>query len=241
MIPLSFFKSKLFGTRFSDPIRNQKCTELEINKHEISKFILKKLIPIVGYHPFPLDEQMFVTSAVTLFKPDYIFEWGTNIGKAARIFYEITKTFKISSEIHSIDLPDDVEHIEHPKGNRGMLVRNIKEVQLHQGDGLDTSLELYTKLVTENRKLVTLFFLDGDHEYSSVKRELEGIINNIDNPIILVHDTFYQSKESKYNIGPFQAIRDVLNSLKTNDFKVISTNFGLPGMTLLYRNTSARG
>jgi hypothetical protein len=51
-------------------------------------------------------------------------------------------------------------------------------------------------------------------------------------PKILVHDTFYQSPDSGYNIGPFKAVQEIVASGK---FTVLETKTGLPGMTLLYQ------
>jgi len=84
------------------------------------------------------------------------------------------------------------------------LVRGKNNVILHQGDGLDTALKI---IADSKANKSMLFFLDGDHSYTSVFRELSGIAEKIKNPVILVHDTFYQSDESNYNIGPFKAIQ----------------------------------
>jgi len=219
-------------SKYDYSVLNKNCTEFEINNWAISEFILKRLIPIVGVRPFPLNELFFITTTVLRFNPTHIFEWGTHVGKSARIFYEITKAFNIKCEIHSIDLPDDVHHVEHPKNKRGRLVKRINEVHLHQGDGLDFSLKIYKGIDCECRPL---FFLDGDHSYESVKRELEGITKEVSNPIILVHDTFYQSKESGYNIGPYKAIQNIMLKYP-NKYKINSLDTGLPGMNLLYIN-----
>jgi cephalosporin hydroxylase len=172
-----------------------------------------------------------MTSTVCYFKPRYIFEWGTHVGKSARIFYEISRAFKIDTQIHSIDLPDDIDHVEHPHSDRGKFVRRFKEVQLHQGDGIVKSIELY-KLINTDQTI--LFFLDGDHSYESVNHELHTISTHTGNVVILLHDTFYQSPASNYNIGPHQAIYDFLAS-HPNMYNQISTTWGLPGMTLLYK------
>ncbi len=226
MIKKLFSKSKFESANLS-----HRGTEFEVNNWVTSDFIVNKLVPIVGFHPFPLNELMLMTSAVCYFKPEFIFEWGTNIGKSARIFYEISKAFDIPTEIHSIDLPDDVYHNEHPQTNRGKMVRGIKNVILHQADGLKCSFDLIKQKKTKGR---VLFFVDGDHSYESVKKELETILTNAPNAVVLLHDTFYQSAESNYNIGPFNAVNDVLESCK-DKYKVISTNMGLPGMTLIYK------
>ena len=222
-------KSFLKKSNYKDPAVNINSTEFEVNKWIVSEYVANRLMPVAGVHPFPLDELMLMTSAVCRFKPELIFEWGTNIGKSARIFYEITHTFNIACEIHSIDLPDDVFHNEHPQKNRGKMVKGIDSVKLHQADGLTKSLEIYNeKKPTGN----VLFFVDGDHSYESVKKELEGILKNIPNAIVLLHDTFYQSEDSGYNIGPRKAIEETVSDA---NYKIISTNCGLPGMTLLYK------
>ena len=41
--------------------------------------------------------------------------------------------------------PDDIEHIEHPGNQRGIKVKGLKNVILHQGDGLNTSLDIANK------------------------------------------------------------------------------------------------
>ncbi|MCJ7800828.1 MAG: hypothetical protein MUP82_00555 [Candidatus Marinimicrobia bacterium] len=211
-------------------IVNDASTELEVNINQLSSFIIKDLLPIVGVSPFPITELLLMSSAVVKFKLDYIFEWGTHIGMSARIFHEICIKYKINVVIHSIDLPDNIEHIEHPHENRGIKVKGIKNVILHQGDGLDTSIEIAKKL-KNNSKL--LFFLDGDHSYDSVTRELNGIHKAFPTANMIIHDTFYQSSDSGYNIGPFEAVRDFLDK-NPNYYKKISTDLGLPGMTLLY-------
>jgi cephalosporin hydroxylase len=214
-----------------DVVINDNCTELEISTNKLTTFILKDLFPVVGLSPYPITEQLLMASAVLKLKPKYIFEWGTHLGISARIFHEVSIKYNLELTIHSIDLPDDIEHIEHPKSNRGIMVNGKKNVVLHQGDGLDKSIEIADSL-EDNSNI--LFFLDGDHEYESVFRELNGIYEHFPNAVILAHDTFYQSSESNYNIGPNLAIKNFLDK-HPDHYKSLSTNLGLPGMTLLYR------
>lgn len=225
------------GITFSgqSAVVNPQCTELEVNNWVISEFIIEELIPIVGVHPYPINEQCMMVAAVCALKPTHIFEWGTNLGKSARIFYEAARKFGISTQIYSVDLPDDIEHIEHPKERRGIFVKNLKGIKLLLGDGLEISLSEYNN-IKRQRNAVPMFFIDGDHSYSSVKRELKGIINNIPGANILLHDTFYQSHESGYNIGPYQAIKDVVTV--EHNYKIIRQDLGLPGMTLLYKKNN---
>lgn len=220
---------------YTDPVLNEDCANFEVNNWIISQFVVKKLVPTVGFSPFPLNEQMLIVAAVCRLQPTHIFEWGTNIGKSARIFYEVCKEFGIDTEIHSIDLPDNVDHVEHPREKRGYLVKGLSGVTLHLGDGLDTSIRILAQVKASNSS--PLFFLDGDHSYSSVKRELEYILEKVPYANILLHDTFNQSEESGYNVGPYKAMVDVLNATNHN-FNIISQNIGLPGMTLLWQSLS---
>lgn len=215
----------------ADPAINAACTEFEVNNWVISDFLVNKIIPVVGTHPYPICELNLMVAAVCRMKPKQVFEWGTNIGKSARIFYETARHFGLALEIHSIDLPDDVEHCEHPQNKRGIMVRGLPDVTLHYGDGLNKTLEIYGK---NQENTAPLIFIDGDHSYESVKRELTGVIENIPAASILLHDTFFQSETSGYNVGPHQAITEVLLEMPDR-FKVISTSTGLPGMTLLYQ------
>ena len=217
----------------SDIIVNDNSTELEVNINQLSSFIIKDLLPLVGVSPFPITELLLMTSAIVKLRPDFVFEWGTHLGISARIFYEISKKYDINTIVNSVDLLDDVEHIEHPGDKRGIKVKGLKNVILHQGDGLNTSIDIANKLNGENK---LLFFLDGDHSFESVSRELNGIHNAFPKSYKLIHDTFYQSSNSGYNIGPYKAIKEFLEK-NQNQYKKITTNLGLPGMTLLYPST----
>lgn len=209
-------------------VRNPACSEPEVDSWIVSRLVLSRLLPVVGSHPFPLHELMLMASAVALVRPGRIFEWGTHVGKSARVFYESARQFDIDVQIHSIDLPDDVEHGEHPGSKRGALVRGLHGVHLHQGDGLDVALSLW-RADPPGR---TLFFVDGDHAYASVRRELAGIIEGVPRAAILLHDTFFQSPASGYNVGPAQAIAEVLDACP-GMYRRIDSGLGLPGMTLL--------
>jgi cephalosporin hydroxylase len=231
---LDYLKRKVKRINFSDqdPVVNPLCYEFEVNNWIISDFVVNKLVPVVGVHPYPINEQCLMAAAVCVLKPTHIFEWGTNLGKSARIFYEITHKFSIKTQIYSIDLPDDIEHVEHPKEKRGIYVRNLERVNLLLGDGLETSMKIYNTAKQE-AKVVPLFFIDGDHSYNSVKRELIMITKDVPEAAILLHDTFFQSSESGYNIGPYQAVKDVITD--SHNYKIIRQDLGLPGMTLLYK------
>ncbi|NPU86182.1 MAG: class I SAM-dependent methyltransferase [Syntrophaceae bacterium] len=219
----------LLGHPPGEAMVNASCREFEVNKWVLSEFILRELVPVVGIHPFPLDELLLMTGAVCRCRPRHIYEWGTNIGTSARIFFETARRFRLQTEIHSIDLPDDTDHVEHPRKRRGILVRGRENVRLYQGDGLEVSLRLSRDL---DPGTPLLFFLDGDHGYDSVSRELNEIMEKRPGASILIHDTFNQSSESGYNTGPWRAVKDALRAFPGR-YARLSTQAGLPGMTLL--------
>ena len=216
------------NTRNFVPIKKNRRLELEVDKWRISKFILQNLIPVIGIKPYPLDELTMFVSTVCAFEPTHIYEWGTHVGKSARIFYETVKYFKINAKIFTTDLPKSTKHIEHPGDSRGLYIRNITEIQRLCGDGVTESLKIQDKVKKNNKPL---FYLDGDHGYKSIKRELFLIGKHANHATIIIHDTFYQTKKSKYNIGPHKAIQDFLK-VQLN-YKIYTTHFGLPGMTVL--------
>lgn len=216
------------------PIRNPQCTEFEVDTWELSAFVVEELVPVVGIRPFPLHELMLLSGAVCRFRPSHIFEWGTHIGKSARVFYETAVYYRLGCQIHSIDLPDDVGHVEHPANLRGQMVRGLPSVHLHQGDGVQVALDIWKGA---GRPARVLFLIDGDHAEQSVYRELTTILDIVPMPVVLLHDTFYQSSQAAYNVGPHSAINRALRE-REGKFRRIDSGLGLPGMTLLYVSDS---
>jgi cephalosporin hydroxylase len=211
------------------PVKNPGCGEFEVDAWQLSAFVIKRLLPVVGMRPFPLNELMLLSAAVCRFTPSFIFEWGTHVGQSARAFYEITRHYGINCRIHSVDLPDDISHVEHPRETRGLMVKGLARVHLHQGDGLEVSLKLWESAGRPDR---VVFFVDGDHSEHSVYRELAGITNAVPRPVVLLHDTFYQSSDSGYNVGPHRAIERIMQE-HPQRFKRLDSGLGLPGMSLL--------
>ena len=213
-----------------NPVPNPGGGEFEIDNYLLSRFIVFELLPIVGFTPFPLNELLLMTGTVCRLRPNILLEWGTHVGKSARIFSETSNMFNLGIQIHSIDLPDHIAHVEHPGNQRGKYVKTKYNVHLYQGDGLEKAHEIISSLGLNQN---ILFFLDGDHSFDSVFSELTTIMTKYPNANILVHDTFFQSDSSMYNIGPYKAIQSALQVLP-NSFHIISMNTGLPGMTLLF-------
>jgi hypothetical protein len=200
----------------------------EANKWILSEFVLHRLVPVVGTHPYPLDELLLMCSTIAYFRPDAIIEWGTHHGKSARIFYETSVYLKLGAAIHSIDLAPDVEHVEniHQASERAMFIRGLP-VTLHVGDGLTIA----RKVLTETMPKLSLFFVDGDHSFESVYNELKGIKEIAPHAVVLAHDTFLQGPASGYNCGPGEAFRKFADE---NHLPIHPTILGLPGMSLTY-------
>jgi len=222
---------------YGEPLVNSHCSEFEVNKWALSEFVVRRLLPVVGIHPFPLDELLLMSAAVCRLRPRHIFEWGTHVGKSARIFYETCRWLGLGATVHSIDLADHVSHVEHPGGQRGRLVQGLESVRLYQGDGLATAQALGRGLAHE---APFLFFLDGDHSEQVVARELRGVAGAFPEAAMLVHDTFYQSPESNYCTDPHAALEKFL-AQSSGQYAAITASTGLPGMALLFRKGAGPG
>jgi cephalosporin hydroxylase len=216
-------------TSWPDPVRNLTASEFEVDLWILSRFVLEKIVPVVGAHPYPLNELLLMTGAACRLKPSVVFDWGTHIGISARVFFECENAFKLGYEIHSIDLPPEATHVEHPGQEHGRLVQGLAKIHLHRGNGVEVALKQWQKLGRPKRPL---FFVDGDHEYESVRDELDAIFSTVSDASALAHDTFFQSAESKYNVGPARAVDEIVRKFPSR-FQVLRSGLGLPGMTLL--------
>lgn len=228
---MNLFSLNRFRSGVKSPAIYYPGGNFEVNNWTLSTFVVKKLVPIVGTHPFPVSELLLLAGAFCWTAPTHVFDWGTHIGKSARIFYETGRYFRIRSEFHSIDLPNQSDHQEHPGKQRGSLVRHLPSVHLHTGDGVTTALS-----ILKQSKLVStrpLFFLDGDHNYETVYRELTNILSTYPQAHLLVHDTFDQASSSGYNTGPHRAVVELLRQ-QPEGHTTLSVSTGLPGMTFLY-------
>src|SRR6202022_1187425 len=164
-------------SRRGSPVRNPGASMFEIDNWVVSDFVVRDLVPLVGLRPYPLNELCLMVGAVCGFKPGLVFDWGTHVGKSARIFYEATRRFKVDAVVHTIDLPGAADHTEHPGRRRGQLVRDIERVHMHLGDGISEALAI--DAVERVAGKHSLFFLDGDHAYGSVRSELLAILASV--------------------------------------------------------------
>lgn len=192
------------------------------------EFFVKEFLPrnMRAWEPYSDAELTLFAQAICDTNPDFIFEWGTYLGISAQIFWHIKTHFKLAGDIHTIDLPEDCWRADVlEKDKKAWFSKDNPEIGHHSGDGVDTALDLCRRLNAKN----PLFFCDGDHEYVSVKRELETIYATYPNARVLVHDTFAKTIDQGNN-GPFLATMETKESKNLN---MISVETG-PGLIFLY-------
>jgi hypothetical protein len=52
---------------------------------------------------------------------------------------------------------------------------------------------------------------------------------------VLLLDTFFQSPNSGYNVGPYRSVQEALAAqMDSQRLRTMETKIGLPGMTLVY-------
>lgn len=147
----------------------------------ISERIVSLGIP--GYGHTEVD---FIHQAVGHWRPDIIFDWGTNKGSSARILFESARTWGFETVVHTIDLPLELSPADrdHAGAESGIYIRSVPVVG-HVGDGVTVALLTYVR----SRRHRPLFFIDGDHSYENVVRELRYIKRVAPSGAMILHDT----------------------------------------------------
>lgn len=207
------------GSSFSP----ESASHLETDKWADSDTVLR-LRRVVGTHPYPLDELMLMTAAFRYLRPDVVVEIGTHVGKSARAWWELSRLFGCQTAIHTIDLHDP-SHVEYPGASLGKMIKGLPIVQ-HVGDGF----EVADRLLQGFQDRRCLLFLDGDHAFDSVAKELTLAVRHPCVAALLVHDTFFQPA-SEYNHGPYEAVQQFVSSHPVR--QIVHAHLGLPGMTYL--------
>lgn len=177
------------------------------------------LLEIPGY---PDEEIGLMVDTLEKFRPYWIFEWGTNRGSSARIFWEAARLIPLQVEIHTTELPDGIDYLEHPGEDSGLFVRWLERVTQHRGDGLATSLMLARMLPKRN----TLFFIDGDHSEHTALHELSETTAAFPGACVLLHDTGHSAS------GPREALAMFKNVERSFDYDVTRVETPV-GMTRL--------
>lgn len=151
-----------------------------------------RLLGIPGYGK---DEVGFMFETVETVKPHLILDWGTNRGFSARIFYEATNR-RLNCGIYTIDLPIELAKLDatHAGAFGGGWIHTL--VKQRYGDGVTEALLMWVKWGCPDR---SIFFVDGDHSYNNVARELATIARITQKATILLHDTNGPPGDAAYN------------------------------------------
>lgn len=175
-------------------------------------------LEVVGYEDREL-RMMF--EAVKEVKPDFIGDWGTNRGSSARIMFESCRLLAYPTKIVTVELPIELSMSDdsHPRGDVGFFLSGTNVLSF-VGDGVTTALRSYAATVSAENPL---FFIDGDHLYENVLRELFLIERVCPVHSLLLHDT---------NYDPGAAIRTYLSREREDLYEVYYVD-SAPGMTLL--------
>jgi hypothetical protein len=196
---------------------------LESDKWSASDTVLR-LQHVVGKRPYPLDELLLMTAAFQYLQPAVVVEIGTHARKSARIWWELSRMSVRRTAIHTIDLHDP-SHVEYPGKTLGRMIKGPAVVQ-HYGDGFEVADRLLPTFARSDCWL----FLDGDHAYETVAKELTLVSRHPNVVGVLVHDTFYQPG-SEYNHGPYEAVTAFVAAHPV--LEVVHAHIGLPGMTYI--------
>ncbi len=132
------------------------------------------------------DEVRFLARALSRAWPSAVFEWGTNRGSSARIFYEASVILDLRCEVFTVELPLELAYLDrdHPGEQSGLHLRGTP-VWRSFGDGADVSLRCYRRLRPER----ALFYVDGDHRREQVERELSAVAAAAPSTPLVLHDS----------------------------------------------------
>lgn len=197
----------------------------EVDCWALSELLLEKVIPKIGIRPYPLNEQMLMAAAVAFVQPRLIIEWGTHLGKSARLFWEVKKALGLECKIHTIDSMEP-EHPEFPGGARGKYLSGIDVDQII-GDGATIARNLI-----EGSTEPLLVYIDGDHSRESTKQDFTIWDKLPSGSGLLTHDVLYQTPSS-YNIGPWQSLQELLRTQESSIAQTQWQLLGLPGMAFV--------
>ena len=205
----------------------------EADAGQLDNFVLEKILPKTAL-PYPFAEISLMALVVDRVKPTHIFEWGTSIGSSAKIFHHITESLGMDIPIHTWDLPEDISHGQHPGEDHAKLAKGLARVHFHRDDGLRGALAQYQIEKNKNPKTRPLFFVDGDHSYKSVIREITGLISVQDEFHLLAHDTFVQKPDVKGQSRESWVGCPTALELAAQDYRWLNVGFGNPGMAYLW-------
>lgn len=207
------------------------CCEADVGS--LDRLVLETILPRAGLL-YPLAEISLMALVVDRVRPTHIFEWGTNVGASAKLFHVLTEALGMDTSIHTWDLPDNVSHGQHPGAEHGKLAQGLPRVQFHREDGLVGALAEYQRVKSSHPEARVLFFIDGDHAYDSVLREITAIVSGLEEFHLLAHDTFVQKPEAKGQFRESWLACATGLELSAREYRWLNVGFGSPGMTYLW-------
>lgn len=170
-------------------------------------------IGLTGYSP---EEIELIYTTMREYQPDFIAEYGTNIGTSARIFHEARQMLKLDCVIHSIEIHRDLGAVwGHERGHH---VKGLP-VDLHIGDGVTRGIELWHASGAHR----PLFFLDDNHAETEVLRQMRLIHLEAPEAVMIVHDTHTPSEGGWRLHEPGVAIQSFLEEA---DYVVVEVLVG---------------
>ena len=67
-------KTQQFAGVWPDPVPNPTASEFEVDLWTLSHFLLERVVPVVGTHPYPLNELLLMAAAACRLKPSAVFD-----------------------------------------------------------------------------------------------------------------------------------------------------------------------
>jgi cephalosporin hydroxylase len=169
---------------------------------------------------YPEGELEFMCDTVESLRPDCIFEWGTGSGASGRIFSEATHIIDdVFIPLVTVELPDELSPLEsqHPRERTGQHLPSRARISALRGDGVTLALTMWATNF-EGGYHKPLFFIDGDHSYFAVYREIALIDRMVPNAVIILHDT---------NDGPGLAAEKWVADQRRHTYKSIVGRTGI--------------
>lgn len=163
---------------------------------------------------YSTEEIEFIYTTMAEFKPDFLVEYGTNIGQSARIFHEARKWLQIDCVIHSVEIQRELgAGWPHPRGH---YVKDLP-VNLHIGDGVTRGVELFHASGAHR----PLFFLDDNHAESEVLRQMNLIHVECPEAVMLIHDTHTMTPDGLRLHEPGVAVYKFLDKVPGYEYEEV--------------------
>lgn len=198
----------------------------EVDCWILSELLLKEVIPKIGVRPYPLNEQMLMAAAVAFVQPKIIVEWGTHLGKSARLFWQVKEALGLSGcRVCTVDSMNS-DQPEYPGAARGRYLGQTGVEQI-VGDGAQVAAQLI-----DGSCEPVLLYVDGDHSREATKQDFALWPKLPAGSGLLAHDVFFQTP-SAYNVGPWESLQELVETHQETIAQMQWQLLGLPGMAFM--------